>query len=384
MDRNKFVDSAPGELYRFGEGQYCFSPNPLPPSLVYDETLALLLVEAHYVLGALSERGKRLPNPHLLTFPYMRKEAVLSSSIEGTYSTISDVLKFEAGEGDIQKQFDNLEISNYVTAMELGIEKLKELPISSRLIRNIHDALLSGVRGTHADRGSFRDVPVFIAGTTFEEASFVPSPPHEIERLMSSLDSFMHTNDTLPLLIKAALTHYQFETIHPFIDGNGRVGRLLIVLQLIETGYLSGPLLYLSGYFAKHKTEYCDRLKRVSTNGDWQRWVRFFLTAIIEQSRIILDNSERLLGLENVYENKIRESKARNECILILPELFKNVYIDLTKIAKSTGRTKPTAAKIADELISLGIIHEFPSTSGVPKRIFVAREVLDILSEDIN
>jgi len=256
MDMALFQNSPSGRLVRAVDGYWAFVPNPLPPELTWDSPLASLASRADLALGTLSGLGETLPNPHLLIYPFIRKEAVLSSRIEGTQSSLSELLLFEATRAE--KQRDVREVQNYVRAMEYGLKRLGDLPLSLRLIRELHAILMEGVRGERATPGEFRQSQNWIGppGCTLNDATFVPPPVTEMREALDHLEEFLHADTELPPLVELALIHYQFETIHPFLDGNGRIGRLLIALFLCQRGILTKPLLYLSAFFEHHRQEY--------------------------------------------------------------------------------------------------------------------------------
>ena len=277
MDSKDFEKSAAGRCIKTLKNYWAFIPNPLPPSIIYKD-LINLLSEADRLLGELSGTGRTLLNPYLLIGPYTRREAVSSSRIEGTEASLSDLFYFEAAETEKPKVSDVKEVKNYVKAMEAGIKRLKDLPISVRLIREIHKILMQGVRGEQAEPGELRKSQNWIGrqGCTLNEATFVPPPIDEMAKALSDWENYLHSNPKEPPLIQCALMHYQFEAIHPFLDGNGRIGRLLITFFLCEKGFLTQPLLYLSEFFEKHRSEYYSRLLGVSQRGEWKEWIEFF------------------------------------------------------------------------------------------------------------
>src|SRR5271170_3624763 len=252
------------------EGYRAYHPNALPPQITWSEPLALALSNASTLIGKLAGEGRQLPNPHVLIRPFMRREAVFSSRIEGTQSTLGELLAAEAG-ASVERSPDDLrEVGNYVVALEYGIERLKTLPLSLRLVRELHEKLMTGVRGQHATPGEFRRSQNWIGrpGDTLAQAAYVSPPPDSLGEHLSAWEKFLHER-MLPPLIHAALAHYQFEAIHPFLDGNGRVGRLLITLELCERDLLPAPLLYLSAFFDATRTDYYDGLRGISEHGDW-------------------------------------------------------------------------------------------------------------------
>jgi Fic family protein len=281
MRREDFTANAPGRLVTAPEGHLAYVPNPLPPEFDLELSTVNLLADAERALGELKGVGQRLPNPRLLINPFLRREAVLSSRIEGTTTGLQQLLLFETAPSDEPGDADVREVANYVAALELGFSLLERLPVSLRLIRQIHERLMEGVRGQEQRPGEFRHIPNLIGhrGATPDTARFVPPPVKEMHEALHDLERYIGEHrDDLPFLIQLALVHYQFEVIHPFMDGNGRVGRLLIALQLRERAYLPQPLLYLSAYFEYHRDAYRDHLLAVSRSGTWTQWIDFFLT----------------------------------------------------------------------------------------------------------
>src|SRR5207249_8689579 len=271
---------------------------PLPPSIRWDAALAAKLSEADRAIGRLAGEGRRLPNPHLLIRPFVRREAVLSSRIEGTQATLGELLAAEAGAAVERSPADLREVGNYVVALEYGVERLGALPLSLRLVRELHERLMRGVRGDAATPGEFRRSQNWIGppGSTLSDASFVPPPPELLMDCLGAWEKFLH-DDTQPPLVHAALAHSQFEAIHPFLDGNGRVGRLLITLLLIAKGVLPSPLLYLSAWFEMTRPEYYARLSGVTERGEWEEWLGYFLAGVAGQAEDALDRIRRIDAL---------------------------------------------------------------------------------------
>src|SRR2546426_4191463 len=283
MDPTAFKAPEAGRVIRTPKGYAAFVPAPLPPTLDYGADLVRALSRADAALSELSGLGQHLPNPHLLIAPYVRREAVLSSRIEGTKASLSDLLLDEMeNAASVPREDDVREVRNYVVALEYGIKRLRDLPLSLRLVRELHARLMKGVRGERATPGEFRRSQNWIgpSGSTPATAPYVPPPPEHMKEALADCERFLHEREKLPDLIQCALMHEQFEAIHPFLDGNGRVGRLLITLFLIERGRLSQPLLYLSAYIEAHRGEYYSGLQAVHTDGDWKGWIRFFLTGV--------------------------------------------------------------------------------------------------------
>ena len=296
-------------------GFRAFFPNPLPPvpPIQLDAKLQVLLSQADRALGRLDGSIETLPHPDLFVFMYVRKEAVLSSQIEGTQSSLQDLLAAEAEmfTPDAPKDVD--EVINYVDAMNFGLQRLLELPVSVRLVREIHQRLLSGVRGSMLTPGALRTSQNWIgpSGCTLSTATFVPPPPEEVERLLGEWENDLHSDSGLPLLVKIALAHAQFETIHPFLDGNGRVGRLLITFLLCEQQVLKKPVLYLSHYFKRHRQTYYDRLQEVRDQGAWEEWLEFFLIGLKEVSEEATTTTRQILTLREAHRELINKHLSR-------------------------------------------------------------------------
>ncbi|MDR3132225.1 MAG: Fic family protein [Rickettsiales bacterium] len=274
-------ESPSGKVINTLAGYQAFIPNPLPPKFEWDNDLVKSLSRADHILGMLSREGAKLPNPHLLIAPFAAREAVLSSRIEGTQATLGEVLAQEAGANVDRNPDDLQEVRNYISALEYGLERLKSFPLLLQLIKEIHGMLMQGVRGSHATPGEFRRVQNWIGvpGCTINSAKYVPPTPGELMDCLYSFEKFLHDR-TLPPLIHIALCHYQFEAIHPFLDGNGRIGRLLITLLLIERKLLSSPLLYLSAFFEATQSEYYTQLYNISSKGTWHDWFSYFLEPV--------------------------------------------------------------------------------------------------------
>lgn len=382
MEIGLFQNSPSGRLIRASGEYWAFVPHPLPPKLEWDNSLVSLISRADLALGTLSGLGETLPNPHLLIYPFIRREAVLSSRIEGTQSSLSDLLLFEATK--VEKQRDVREVQNYVRAIEYGLKRLDALPLSLRLIRELHGILMERARGEHATRGEFRQSQNWIGppGCSLNEASFVPPPVPEMQDALDQLEKFLHADIDLPPLVQLALIHYQFETIHPFLDGNGRIGRLLITLFLCERGILTKPLLYLSAFLERHRREYYERLLQVSQKGAWEKWIQFFLQAVVNQSSDAVQRSRRLLDLHQDYHRTSLEKHLPPtagqliELILMRPVLNPRIAQELL------GVTFPAAQKAIRVLEDEGILVEI--TGGKRNKTYVAEEILRILEEDIS
>ena len=366
-----------------GEAYYTYVPNPLPPDPPLQmEKLYPLLDRANVALGRLDGIGNVLPDPELLLYFYIRKEAVLSSQIEGTQSSLSDLVMYENKEVPGVPEQDVIEVSRYVAAMEHGIERLKEdFPLSLRLIREIHEILLSHARGSTKQPGEFRRSQNWIGGTRPGNAKFVPPSPDKLIELLDNFEKFLH-DDHLPTLIKAALAHVQFETIHPFLDGNGRLGRLLITFILCLEGILSKPLLYLSLYFKTYRNQYYDQLQSVRETGDWESWIKFFLEGVVQTAEQAVTTAKKIHQLFLEDREKIEDLGRAAASALIAYHYFqKHSVTDIGKIAKHCKTTIPTAAKSVNHMVDLGIVEEI--TGKERRRIYAYKKYLDILNAEI-
>ena len=367
-----------------GERVRAFIPHPLPPTppLVLEGGLQSRLEAAVLALGRLDGVSTLLPDKSLFLYAYVRKEAVLSSQIEGTQSSLSDLLLFELDEAPGVPLDDVVEVSNYVAALEHGLARMHEgFPLSNRLIREIHGVLLSRGRGSEKDPGEFRRSQNWIGGTRPGNAAFVPPPHTEVPECMAALERFLHgRDDRLPVLVRAALAHVQFETIHPFLDGNGRVGRLLITLLLSHASVLHDPLLYLSLYFKKHRTTYYELLDRVRREGDWETWLDFFLTAVKEVAEGAVMTANALGGIFQTDRSRVERAGRRAGSALRVHEVLKSRMIQsMPAIAATTGLSFPAVSSAMDLLVELGIAREL--TGKRRNRLFVYDRYLAMLNE---
>ncbi len=345
-------------------GYRAFIPKPLPPEPPVNLAgpLRELLSEADYALGRLDGAILTLPNPDLFVFMYVRKEAVLSSQIEGTQSSLQNLLAAEAQLGDPDAPADVAEVVNYVRAMNHGLARLAELPVSVRLIREIHEVLMQGTRGGKLKPGELRTSQNWIgpAGCTLAEATFVPPPPHEVPRALADLERFLHADDPPPPLVQVGLAHAQFETIHPFLDGNGRIGRLLITFLLTEKRLLSKPVLYLSHYFKRHRAEYYDRLQAVRDAGDWEGWLAFFLRGVTEVSREATRTATAILRMREEYRAKItdRLGRAAGSGHRIMDRLFHRPIVTVATVREWLDVTPAGANNLVRRLVDIGLLRE--------------------------
>lgn len=311
----------------------------------------------------------------------MRREAVLSSRIEGTLSSVSELFVFEVAPQEESLQSDVREVSNYVNALDYGLQSLERLPISLRLVRNLHEKLMQDVRGEKDRPGTFRRKQNWIGsqGCTLEEATYVPPPIVEMDQALDSWEKFVHDRKNIfPPLLQCAMLHYQFEAIHPFVDGNGRIGRLLILLLLQERGLLSHPLLYLSAYLEKNRSEYYDRLQAVSEHGDWEAWLLFFLRGVAEQSQDATETSQQILNLHKKYRDQLQKERVTASTLGLLDKLFVNPYITVPLASEKLGVTYPTAQKAVAGLLEAGILTEI--TERYRNRIYCAVDLLRVIA----
>ncbi len=367
-----------------GENYSAFVPHPLPPDppLGLSESVQDLRDRANRALGRLDGVATVLPDASLFVYMYIRKEAVLSSQIEGTQSSLSELLLFESEQAPGVPLDDVEEVSKYVAAMEHGLRRLGSgFPLSLRLIREIHGVLLSGGRGSERTPGEFRRSQNWIGGTRPGNAVFVPPPPDMVIDCMGALEKFLQDDPVkTPVLIKAALAHVQFESIHPFLDGNGRLGRLLITLLLCAEGALRQPLLYLSLYFKSHRQTYYDLLQRVRSDGDWETWVEFFLSGVIETAQQASDAADAILRLFDEDRKRIEAlGRAASSTLRVHAQLRKTPLISIPVASKRSGLSGPTVGGSMGRLVDLGIVREV--TGNRRNRVFVYDRFVDILNE---
>jgi len=353
-----------GRYVRQPAGYSAFLPSALPPDppVRLKGRLQRLLSEADLALGRLDGSIQILPNPDLFVFMYVRKEAVLSSQIEGTQSSLQDLLAAEAQILDPDQPRDVAEVLNYVAAMNYSMRRLSELPVSVRLIREIHERLMQGVRGQYLTPGELRTSQNWIGpgGCTLNEATFVPPPPHEVVNVLGALETFLHAEDGLPLLLKIGLAHVQFETIHPFLDGNGRVGRLLITFLLCEKGVLHRPVLYLSHYFKRHRQRYYELLQATRDEGDWEAWLEFFLQGVSEVSAQAAETARRILALREDHRSAIAANlgRAGGNGHIVLEHLFVRPIVSVNEVKDLIGTTYPAANTLVEKFVEIGILEE--------------------------
>jgi Fic family protein len=365
------------------EGYIAFVPPPLPPQLPIDWELAILLSEADRAVAELSGAGRLLPNPHLLIRPYLRREAMLSSLIEDTYAEVEELLLFDVSPESASEKPSVREVANYILALETGLKRIGDLPISTRLIKELHAILLQTVRGGDSSKtpGEYRRSQNWIGrpGSTLNTASFVPPPPHVLGDILSAWENYMHADSSEPPLVKIALLHYQFEAIHPFLDGNGRIGRLLITLFLCDRGILSEPLLYLSSYFERHHDDYYRHLLAVSTQGAWKDWLVYFLTGVRETAKEALADTERLVNLYQNYRKVLAQAKrVPSAAVGMLDALFASPMLAIAQHAERHNESFQNVSKAVEFWQKQGLLAEV--TKQKRNRIFIAAPILDVTS----
>ena len=384
------VDATPnrsGTYIRQPTGYKAFIPATLPPVPPIDMTAELqrLLSDADRALGRLDGSIQTLPNPDLFVLMYVRKEAVLSSQIEGTQSSLVNVLEAEAQVFAPDQPKDVDEVLNYVSAMNMGLERLRTLPLCVRLIREIHERLLRGVRGNRLQPGELRSTQNWIgpSGATLSEASFVPPPPDVVPQALSDWERFVEADDALPVLIKIGMAHAQFETIHPFLDGNGRVGRLLITFHLCARDILSKPVLYLSHYFKKHRTEYYEHLQSVRDNGDWEGWLTFFLRGVEQVAQEATSTARNIVALREAHRSLVANEFGRVAAngMLVLESLYARPIIGVKDVIELTGMTFPSANDLVKRLVENKILTEI--TGQARNRRFRYAPYIKIFSDGV-
>ncbi len=378
MRPEDFSEDQRQHLRRIAEGIVAYLPPPAPSDIQLSARLVRKLAAANHALGVLEGTGRQLLNPRLLIGPYLRREAVLSSRIEGTETGLAQLVLVEAGDA-VSLNPDVQEVLNYVTALESGIAQLHELPVSLRLVRDLHTKLMWGVRGADRAPGEFRRIQNFVApkGTPIERAVFVPPPPGpSLAGALDDWERFIHREDEIPLLVRCAWMHYQFESIHPFIDGNGRTGRLLIPLLLIERGALSQPLLYVSAHLERYRDDYYSALMAGRLRGTLEPWIELFLDAIATQALEAIATAERLTSLRTNYLARFAKSRSATLRSLI-DELFARLSVSVPTLARSLNVSEPAAQSAVDALVREGILRE--TTGRKRRRIYLATEIVALI-----
>jgi Fic family protein len=367
------------------EGYKAFIPKPLPPipEIEMNQEMWNLLSQADRALGRLDGATDVLPNPDLFVFMYVRKEAVLSSQIEGTQASLIDVLEFESQAVEPDNPQDVEEVVNYIAAINYGLKCLKELPVSLRLIREIHQELMKGVRGSERNPGEFRRTQNWIGagGCSLAKATYVPPPPYEMLQSLDNLEKFLHSPQPMPILIKIGLAHAQFETIHPFLDGNGRTGRLLITFLLCEQNILQRPLLYISYYFKMHRTEYYDRLQAVRDTGNWEDWLKFFLRGVYEVAQEAAATARKIVKLKEEHRQLLLGEMGRKSgsAIALLESLYFKPIFTVEHVAEITNLSYPNANALIKKLVGIGLLREI--TGQKRNRVFSYAPYLDVFGD---
>lgn len=374
MRPSDFAPQQRSHVRPIGGGAHAYFPPSAPREIPLSPRVINLLADANHALGDLDGTGRHLANPRLLIGPYLRREAVLSSRIEGTETLFSDLVLFEAG--DTPAEPDVREVMNYVEALELGIAQLPDLPVSLRLVRELHRKLMEGVRGGDRAPGEFRRLQNAIGqrGVPIEDVTFVPPPPGPVlEAALTDWERFVHRDDDIPLLVRCAWMHYQFETIHPFMDGNGRTGRLLIPLLLIERGVLGQPLLYVSAYLERYRSEYTDSLMAGRLRGDLEPWLTMFLSAVASQARDAVVTAERLTALRDRYHARFAGSRS---AVLrpLIDRLFSRLSLSVPALAQDLGVSEPAVQAAVNQLVTGGVLRE--TTGRKRRRVYLAEEIV--------
>ena len=379
MRPEDFTANAPGRVVRSTLGHWVYEPDPLPPEFAYTRELAAVLSRADHALGGLGGLGRFLPNPDLLIRPFIRREAVLSSRIEGTVTRLDQLLLFEAASDPAEAGDDMAEVLNYVAALDFGLEQLAAgVPIGLWLLRGIHQRLMSGVRGESKRPGEFRECSVLIGRThRYEDARFVPPGYQSVEPMMRELERYLRDPGESTVVVQIALAHYQFEAIHPFMDGNGRLGRLLITLLLCERGVLPRPLLYLSAYLEAHSTEYRDGLLAVSQTGNWAEWVAFIARGVAEQGNDAVDRAMRMLDLRENYRRRAQSAGKHVAVLRLIDELFASPAITIGGAERVMGVAYTTAQRHVAWMAGEGMLAE--ATGQSRNRVFMAPEIFRLL-----
>lgn len=389
MDPNRYKQTTSGRLAQIGQDEmafWAFIPNQLPPKLDIDFALMRVLSDADRALGELAGLGRMLPNPRLLISPFIRREAVSSSRIEGTQADVMDLYVYEAGQLALPglkpaaPESDVREVLNYVHALEYGLERLDTLPVSLRLMRELHERLVAGVRGDYLTPGEFRRSQNWIgpSSTSITDAPYVPPPVEEMNQALYALEIYLNEDADLPPLIRVALIHYQFEAIHPFLDGNGRIGRLLIILLLVHWGLLPLPLLYLSDYFERHRQDYYDLLLAVSERSAWHNWLHFFLMGVIDQSKDASRRAGQLQDLDKEWRERLHAARGTSTMYGVIDLLLERPILSALDLVTRFDITHQTAMSTLRRLEEFGLLQEY--TGQKRNQRFLAPEIMDILT----
>ncbi|BAZ48763.1 Fic family protein [Nostoc sp. NIES-4103] len=390
MKPEDFQNSPTGRLVQIIQGEnpcFAFVPNPLPPVLELDTEIWRTLSDADRALGELAGLGRTMPNPNLLIRPFIRREAVLSSRIEGTQADITNLYAYETGQLSIPginpspPESDVREVLNYVRTLEYGLERLKTLPICLRFMCELHERLVDGVRGEKAAPGEFRRFQnwIVVQGLTINDARFVPPPVPEMEECLQELEKYLNSDCGYPPLIRIGLIHYQFEAIHPFIDGNGRIGRLLVSLLLLHWNLLPLPLLYLSAFFEHHRQKYYDLMLNISQRGVWQDWLIFFLKGVTEQSKDALIRSKTLQDLQLQWRQELTQTRATALLLRLADSLFESPILTIPQAQTIMDVSYRSAQQNVEKLVNAGILAQ--ASEGSYGKVFIAPKVLQIIGE---
>lgn len=377
MDPKNFLHSSAGKPVQHQNGYWYFLPTNLPPGLNWTPFLVSILADAERNLGKLANLGTTSINMNLLVQPFMRREAVVSTRIEGTRASLSDLYTYEAQQlSYLEPNSDASEVHNYVQALDYGLERLKTLPISLRLIRELHAILMGTAQGDHLTPGEFRRSQNWIGpgGCTLQNAPFVPPPVEDMLTSLNQLEIYMYEPSDLPALVRIAIIHYQFEAIHPFLDGNGRIGRLLIILLLYAWDLLPQSLLYLSAYLEANRQEYYDRLMAVSQSGKWEDWLHFFLSAVSVQSKDSVQRISQIQRLYKAYSEQLKVERASERLIKTLDILFEHPIVTIRQVEAALAIPYRSAARYVGKFVQLGILREI--TGQARNRVFRADEIL--------
>ena len=378
MRPGDFHSNKAGKTIRTQNGYWAFIPAPLPPDLDWTLTLIKVLSDAERELSRLNTLAGNFTFPRLLIQPFIRQEAVLSSRIEGTRASLTDLYNYESAQL-LEPNIDVREVHNYVLALDYGLGRLRTLPVSLRLIRELHARLLEGVRGGQLTPGKFRRTQNWIgpAGSTIETATYVPPPMDEMHDALDAMEKFIYADTDHPALIRAGMIHYQFEAIHPFLDGNGRVGRLLMILLFREWNVLTQPLLNLSVYFERYRQEYYDHLLAVSQRGKWEEWLRFFLRGITTQAQDSVFRMTRLEGIRAQYEELVMADRNPQRMTAVIDFMFSRPILTLRQLETALDMPYMAAKRYVDKLVQAGVLKE--TTGFARNRVFMAHEVFQAL-----
>lgn len=380
MKPGDFHSNKAGRVIRTQNGYWAFIPAPLSPDLDWTPTLITALSDAERELARLTTLAGNFPFPRLLTQPFIRREAVLSSRIEGTRASLADLYNYESAQlSFLEPDNDVREVHNYVLALDYGLKRLETLPVSLRLIRELHARLLEGVRGGQLTPGKFRRTQNWIgpAGSIIETATYVPPPVDEMYEALNAMEKFIHADTDLPALVRIGLIHYQFEAIHPFLDGNGRVGRLLVMLLLREWNVLPQPLLNLSAYFERHRQEYYDHLLAVSQRGKWEEWLRFFLRGVTSQAQDSVFRMTRLESIRTRYEELVLADRNPQRMTAVIDFTFSRPILTVRQLEAALDMPYMAAKRYVDKLVEAGVLKE--TTGYARNRVFLAHEVFQVL-----